>query len=156
MSEANSNSSSETNISDIISNLLSNPESLSKISEIVSKYTSNENGSNSPLETKISEESKDTIDDINANNSNSHNSSPTKQFFNNTDFPFDFSKIASFFGGGNGAQKSQNKEQIALLLAIRPYLSPRRKELIDSFVKFSRLGAFLSTINENGGQNVLQ
>ena len=43
MSEANSNLSSAPNISDILSTLLSSPESISKISEVISKYTSSQN-----------------------------------------------------------------------------------------------------------------
>ena len=156
MSEASTNSSSTQNVSTIISGLLSNPESLSKISEIISKYTSSENGSNSPLDAQNMEDSEEEINDIDKNHSDSHSDNPTEQVFKNGDFPFDFTKIVSLFGSGIDGQKPQNKEQIALLLASRPYLSPRRKELIDSFVKFSRLGAFLTTINENGGQNVLQ
>ena len=156
MSEANSNLSSAPNISDILSTLLSSPESISKISEVISKYTSSQNDSNSPPEAQNSEELEESIDNTEQKRSDSYDDAPTEQVFKSGNFAFDFSKLASLFGSGTDGQKSQNKEQIALLLAIRPYLSPRRKELIDSFVKFSRLGTFLTTINENGGQNVLQ
>ena len=156
MSEANPNSSSAQNVSSIISSLLASPETLSKISDVISKYTSTQNDGNPPPEAQNSEELEELIDNTDEKYSDSYNNAPTEQVFKNGDFPFDFTKIVSLFGSGIDGQKPQNKEQIALLLAIRPYLSPRRKELIDSFVKFSRLGAFLTTINENGGQNVLQ
>lgn len=156
MSEASQNSNPSPEIAGLLSSLLSNPEALSKISGILSKYTSEENSNNPPQSTQNIEDLARTRTESDANGIENPTESPTEQVFKNSENTFDFSKIASLFGGEFYAKKSQNKEQIALLLAIRPYLSPRRKELIDTFIKFSRFGVILNKFNQNGGQNVLQ
>jgi hypothetical protein len=48
-----------------------------------------------------------------------------------------------------------NKQQNDLLRAIRPYLSTRRQEVLDSLIKFERLGAMLKKLTQ-GEQNVSQ
>ena len=156
MSETTPNANNSPDISTLLSSLLSNPETLSKINGILSKYTSSENRDNSPLTPQNNKSSEEIIATIGNNNINSSNEPPTEQVLKSNEIPFDFTKIASLFGEGIDPQKYQNKEQIALLLAIRPYLSPRRRELIDAFIKFNRIGIFLNKFNQNGGQNVLQ
>ena len=155
MSETSQNPNQSVDVTALISNLLSNPESLSKIGSVLSKYISQDNGINSPPSNQNSNILATQDEEDNTNNDNISNNPPTEQVFNNAQFPLDLSKIASLFGGGDNASKAQNKEQIALLSAIRPYLSPRRQELIDHFIKFSNLRVFLNKINTNGGANVL-
>jgi hypothetical protein len=155
MSETNSNTNTSPDVTTLISNLLSNPETLSKISTVLSKYTQQENGDNSPPTNDNSENFADNENKKDTNIANKDINSPTEQIFNNTQIPFDLTKIASLFSGGINPRESQNKEQIALLRAIRPYLSPRRQELIDNFIKFSNLGTLLKNFNINGGTNVL-
>ncbi len=156
MSEITPNSALSPDVATLFSTLLSNLETLSKISGILSKYKSEEIENNSPPDVQNDKETEETVAEVDTNDADLPKESPTEQVFKNNENAFDFSKIASLFGGGIDSKKSQNKEQIALLLAIKPYLSPRRNELIDSFIKITNFSEILKNINQQGDSDVLQ
>lgn len=156
MSESNTNPTPSPDITTLISNLFSSPEALSKINGILSKYSSSENSENSPPNDDLkhtTDKFDESNDDINKEN---ESSSPTEQVYKNAENTFDFSKITSLFGDNFVSLKHFGKEQTNLLCAIRPYLSPRRQELIDSFIKFTQMSEVFKKISQSGGTNVLQ
>ena len=147
MNETGASTGASPDLTGLISSLLSSPESLSKLSGIISKYTNSENGVNSPPSEHLGEFVDDN-DTTNANiNAEPPTSSPTEENSSNAGNRLDLSKIASIFSSNSSGKSQKNKEQTALLLAIRPYLSPRRQELIDSFIKISQLGEILQKFN---------
>jgi hypothetical protein len=156
MSESSQSITSSPDVAAILAGMLSNPEALSKIGGILSKFTAGESGLNPPQNEQVGAESEDVISTPSDYQADISTVSPTEQKAGEGGGALDFSKIASIFGGGFDPKKSQNKEQIALLSAIRPYVSPRRRELIDTFIKFNYLGNFFNKINPDGGSNVLQ
>jgi hypothetical protein len=91
-------------------------------------------------------------DDIPDNN---EHSSPTLSNIDNSDILGKMPMILSLFSSVGGENSMLNKQQNDLLRAIRPYLSTRRQEVLDSLIKFERLGAMLKKLTQ-GEQNVSQ
>lgn len=156
MNENDEKTGSTSSPSELLSAILSNPETISKLSGILSKFASNENSINPPLEDNFL--SNDAI--YNANNSESFNSnstnSPTEESPNNSNSGMDFSKIAPIFSMLKAPPNAKNNRQIALLLAIKPYLSSRRKELIDSFIQITNFSEIFKNFTQKGDSDVLQ
>lgn len=144
-------SASQNQMDELLGVLLSNPSALSKIDEILKKHgiAQNQNdGINSPQNEIFEADSPQSGE----NSPNNQDSSPT--FSNNK------SREPSTTPSGILSLLPKNlpsadPRQTALLLAIKPYLSPKRAELIDGFLKFERLGSLLKNLNL-GGANVLQ
>lgn len=147
MSESSSVQEPSTDLATLLSSLLSSPDSLSKISEIIDKRTNLENRDNSPQNnifstndddiTKAVENSTDVLKDI----------SPTPQNEekeNQSENPLGF---LSFLSSERLSSLSLKQEQINLLLAVRPYLSEHRRELIDGFIKFSKIAGIFKNLS---------
>jgi len=47
---------------------------------------------------------------------------------------------------GGGGKKQECDKRTALLLALKPYMSPRRCEAIDYFIRINKLGDVIKTI----------
>jgi hypothetical protein len=156
MSENSTIDSSSKDISSTLFSFLSSPDAMEKLGGILSKYTNASNGNNSPLYEDFSKQDNTSATQDDSFETNLSEPSTTNENLQNSNFGFDFSKIASVFASISPQKSEKNKEQTALLLAIRPYLSPRRKELIDSFIKINHVGEILSKMNQKGEQNVLQ
>jgi len=120
--------------SSALSTLLSNPDALSKISQIISRHLPAENRDDPPLTNELLIKNSNETQSKTRNDTHYDNSSPTvskeKSEENTADIP-DESK----------SQRPCESDQLALLLAIRPYLSPRRKEMIDGFIRLSKMGS---------------
>lgn len=146
MEEKQEKSGSTFDVSSLIGTLISNPDSLSKMSEILAKATSSMQSGESPPSEEISANS-EADKTINDNfTQNSENSPPT---FQNSDAGEIISKlphILSKLSSVKAEDSIATKQQIALLLAIRPYLSDHRKELIDTFIKMNHLGAIFKNL----------
>lgn len=125
--------------SNLISSLLSNPESLSKINEIIKKHTSSANRDNSPLVNDYNDISSEDTENIGKNGVNNDNNSPTSQNQTSQESNQNPLGIFSFLSSKKLESLTFKDEQITLLLAIRPYLSEHRKELIDSFINFNKI-----------------
>jgi hypothetical protein len=136
----------QVDISSAIGNLLSNPEALSKMSEILSKITSSENGSSSPPDPVNSDNIQESPDEKANITENSEGKSPTFQNFDTGAILSKMPDILSKLSTLKSEDSIATKQQINLLLAIRPYLSPHRKELIDTFVKMNKLGAIFKNL----------
>ena len=147
MSESGTIEGHSQDVSGAFFSFLSNPDAIEKMSEILSKYTSTSESNNSPQSEDFTKEDGASDTQNGENGAISSASSPTNKNSGNSNSSFDFSKIASIFGANSPEKAQKNKEQIALLLAIRPYLSPRRQELIDSFIKINHIGEILNKIN---------
>ena len=147
MSESGIIEGHSQDISGALFSFLSNPDAIGKLSGILSKYTNASDSTNSPQGEDFSKENDTSDTQSNENIAVSSTSSPTNKNSSNLNLGLDFSKIASILGGNSPEKTQKNKEQIALLLAIRPYLSPRRQELIDSFIKINHIGEILNKIS---------
>ena len=156
MNENDEKTGSSTNPTDIISAILSNPETISKLSGILSKFTSSENSTNPPpssaLELNTDTKSPNNSEFIDSN----EDASPTVQTPNNSNSSLDFTKIAPLFSMLKVPPNAKNNQQIALLLAIKPYLSSRRKELIDSFIQITKFSEIFKNFTQKGDSDVLQ
>lgn len=146
MSDTNQNQLLHESPVGMLSSLLSNPEMLSKLNETLSNLSLPRNETNSPLSTDNSTIINNNSSQDSNNSTENETSSTTFQNSINTDFAQKLPEILSLISS-KGLQKSFiSKQQEALLLAIRPYLSERRCELIDGFMKLGRLGEILSKL----------
>ena len=137
----------ESNSTELLSALLSNPDTMSKIGSIISKFTDSANRDNSPPNQEnlnIHENSKENEHQFLQNDSNNPphiNTAP------NLDIVSKLPDLISLLSSQNSQISQQTKQQNTLLLASRPYLSEHRQQLIDSFIKFSRLGEILKKLS---------
>ena len=140
----------------LISGLISNPEALSKISNIISQIEVKENSPLSPTNDEILSNNQENSNHFQEENTESSISSPTFTNFDISNFISKMPNIVSKLSSASSENSIINKQQIALLLAVRPYLSERRKELIDTFIKMNKLGAIFMNFTKEGEKNVLQ
>lgn len=146
MSESTTENRNSMDFSSLVGGIISNPDALSKMTDIISKLGLNASGANSPLEAEKA--NKSTNDEVNSSEKDvlsSTNSSTSNNFEANniiSKMPDILSKISSI----KGENSIIDKKQIALLLAIRPYLSEHRKELIDTFIKMDKIGAVFKNL----------
>lgn len=146
MDEKAEKSPQSFDVSSLIGTLFSNPEALSKIGNIISKIGESENNTNPPQSINYLDNNADN----NENNSNyseqTNTSSPTFQNIEHENIVSKLPDILSKITSSTAENSVENKQQIALLLAIRPYLSEHRKELIDTFIKMNRLGSIFKNL----------
>ena len=105
-------------------------------------------GNNPPLNSEIDENSAN----IDENSAKEREASPTFKKDNIGELSGAIPGILSLLPKN---LPSADPRQTALLLAIKPYLSQKRAELIDGFLKFEQIGSLLKNLNA-GGNNVLQ
>lgn len=90
--------------------------------------------------------------------SNFNNNSSTDSTNNASNNNFDFSnidletimKIKNIMGSLNSKKDDPRSN---LLLSLKPYLKPSRKEKLDQYMKFMNLASMLDTFNTMGGEN---
>ena len=146
MDEKAEKSTQSFDISSLIGTLLSNPETLSKIGNIISKIGDSENSASSPPSANYSSNINNLNNNINTFSEELKDLSPTFQNNENENIVSKLPDILSKITSSNSENSVENKQQIALLLAIRPYLSEHRKELIDIFIKMNRLGSIFKNL----------
>ena len=133
----------EIDLSSLLTSLLSNSDALSKMGDTIAKYT---NGDNSPPNNNNS----DNIENANATNDDisdkSESTFPTFLQSENNPMATKLPELLSLLSSKSSSNNPASKQQIALLLAIKPYLSNRRQELIDSFIKISQFSEILKKI----------
>lgn len=143
--------SGSPDLSTLLSSLISNPEILTKMGSIISNLNNTQNSNNSPLDSN-NQGSNGDFEENNGNNSSTiNNISPTFQDFNLETILSKMPGILSEISSSKDENSLVTKQQITLLLAIRPYLSERRKELIDTFIKMNKLGAIFQKFNAKEG-----
>lgn len=143
MSEGIEEIRSSSDLSTILASALSNPELLSKMGEMLSRATQSTIGNDSPPNKEISENAERHTGNLSNDIANSEEPSPTFQNSINPDITKLLPEILSLLSSQKAEISTENKQQTALLLAIRPYLSERRRELIDSFIRFDRISSAL-------------
>lgn len=143
MAEDRNENTSKQDTGDLLSALLSDPEKITKIKGIIDNFSKTENRVDSPQgeSTKLTN---NVPNDLGAETQEDFwDSPPPQETSANLDLSSKLPDILSLFGGHSSQNSAENKEQIALLLAIRPYLSENRKQLIDTFIKFNRISHIL-------------
>lgn len=97
------------------------------------------------------------------NNSTSYNSSNS---FSGSDFNSDSSKEANLFGNIDMAtvlrikqimenmNNSKNNPRTNLLLSLKPYLKPSRKDKIDQYIQLFSMGELIENLKPTGGEKI--
>lgn len=146
MSNMPEESSGALDVSGLLGSLLSNPEAFSKMSNILSNLTSSTNSINPPQSNDNNGVNEELADNIENNTTNSKEYSPTFQNQDVTNILPKIPEILSKISSAKAEDSVATKQQIALLLAIKPYLSEHRKELIDTFIKMNKFGAIFKNL----------
>ena len=110
-----------------LSSMLGNTDSTDNLKNIISNFTSN-----------------GTNQDNNSNDTDNSNFD-----FSNIDMAT-IMKIKNVMGKMN-SKKNDSKSN--LLLSLKPYLKPSRKEKLDTYMKFMNLSSIMEVFNEVGGEN---
>ncbi len=134
--DENQNTPKTDGLSDILSGVMSNPELMEKISGIMGNISSKEDGA--PTETKPPVSG---ISDVLAN--------PDLM----SKLPEIISVLRPMLSEGTtqSPPKKSDKDnaagrRLALLFALKPYLSPRRCEAIDYIARMSKMGDLMKNI----------
>ena len=146
MSNMPEESSGALDVSGLLGSLLSNPEAFSKMSNIISNLASSANSTNPPQSNDNNGVNEELADNIENNTTNSKEYSPTFQNQDVTDILPKIPEILSKISSVKAEDSIATKQQIALLLAIKPYLSEHRKEIIDTFIKMNKFGAIFKNL----------
>ena len=115
-----------------------------ELSNIMSKITSMMNNSNS----NTYEDSKKTE---NPSNTTSHDSSD-----NNNNFNIDIETMLKVKKAMDKMNSNQNNPRTNLLLSLKPYLKPSRKDKVDQYIKLLNMENMLEVFkpdDTNGGDN---
>ena len=146
MEENNEINSATSPLSASLSTLLSNPEIMEKLSAVLSSLGAggtvappppqdNNNIKNTTNTATSEENSADLSDNIPTNSAGDISALMSK-------IPSVLSLLSENKEGGTMLDHNQK----ALLSALRPYLSEKRRELIDLFIKMDRFGSIFKTI----------
>ena len=134
----------------MLSGLLSNPEVMSKVSGVLSSLSAPEKKAEEPAApTTAPSSSEPEGDDL---------ASKLSSVMENKELMSKLPEVMAAMGpllsggkGGGGGKGSGGKKQecdkrTALLLALKPYMSSRRCEAIDYFIRINKLGDVIKTI----------
>lgn len=134
--------------------MLQDSDSISKIGSIISKYIGEENPNIPPLSAESSPKENDQTSTLESESSDINNSSPTFQNGISPEILSALPRLISLFSSSKSGISTSEKQQINLLLAIKPYLSEHRRELIDSYIKMSQFSEIFKKLIQ-GDKNVL-
>lgn len=146
MSEDNIERGRSGDAASVLSSILSNPDALSKMSEIIAKHTSKENRDNPPQQENITDNSFNSTSDIEENAEIFQKDSTTSQIEKKQEKTSNSLDILSLFSSLGDNKGHGNDRQTALLLAIRPYLSTRRQELLDTMMRMGKISKIFMDI----------
>lgn len=112
--------------------------------------------------TETSDNFKNMFSNFASSNANGVNNSNTANSLNNNCNSFnnfDFSNIdmATIMKIKNIMSKVNSKKddpRSNLLLSLKPYLKPSRKEKLDQYMKFINITSIMESFNEMGGENI--
>ena len=133
----------------MLSGMLSNPEIMSKLSGVISSLTRHDEkaASNEHEDAKAASTTPDIAEKLSSVLENKELMSALP------DVMTALAPMMSSGGGkceGKGDDGSHKKEscdkRTALLLALKPYMSPRRREAIDYIIRINKLGNLIKTI----------
>ena len=140
MSENHEEKQIDTDPKSLLDSLLSNPDAMQKISEIIKSHSKAEIRDGSPLKENMEGFFNSTHSNTESNFDVSEESSPTSQNSHFENFTSKTPEILSLFTSKEGGNSDNLQRQIALLRAIKPYLSEHRQALIDGFIRLEHLG----------------
>lgn len=146
MDNDTSTNNQPSNITEMLGQLLSKPETIEKIGDIVSRYAKNDNGLSSPPSSENAENNNTAPTNAPTSLKEIRDSSPTNSTSENLDFLKILPAFSSLLSPKNPEISAASNQQKALLLAIRPYLSERRRELIDTFITFNKLSEIFKNL----------
>ena len=146
MSEDNIERGRSGDAASVLSSILSNPDALSKMSEIIAKHTNKENRDNSPPSEDIRDEIPDSSSNFEENAGGVQKDSTTSQIEKKQENTSNSRDILSLFSSLGDNKDHSNDKQTALLLAIRPYLSTRRQELLDTMMRMGKISKIFMDI----------
>lgn len=113
-----------------LSNMLGNSDTSDNFKNIMSNFTSKNNS--------------------NGNNSENDNSNNLNNFdFSNIDMDT-IIKIKNIMSKMNS---KKNDPRSNLLLSLKPYLKPSRKEKLDQYIQFMNMTSVMEMFNKTGGEN---
>lgn len=144
-----------------LENMLQNGEIPDNFKNMINNFSYSKNCTNtsSPSNSANSSSSNqnmdfDSIFESIKNSSNysteTKNSSDNSNPFSNIDIPT-IMKMKSIMDKLNS---SPNNPRSNLLLSLKPYLKPSRKEKVDQYIKIFSMTQILDTLNSNGGENI--
>ena len=131
--------------------ILSNPDMLAKMAEAVKKLgvlndSSDDGAKEKSAQAASAPAAENTVQTALGNMGGGAN--PLAALASNPEIISKLPDIISAFGGmgggskggATGGGKKDQDRRTALLLALRPYLSPRRREIVDYLIKMNKLG----------------
>lgn len=89
------------------------------------------------------------INENNSNSSNASDSSNTNPFGN-----IDMNTILKIKQVMDKVNNPKNDPRSNLLLSLKPYLKPSRKEKVDQYIKLMSMGSLMENFKNPGGENV--
>lgn len=98
---------------------------------------------------------KNIISNFTSNNANTDNSGTTGNTDTTNNFDFSNIDMATIMKIKNVMGKMNSKKddpKTNLLLSLKPYLKPSRKEKLDQYMKFMNLSSVLEVFNSMGGE----
>lgn len=124
-------------------------------------YSKNSDNSSSPSNSRNSEFSNSNMDFDSIfesiKNSSSNTSGSTSENNTNNSNPFstiDISTIMKMKSIMDKVNSNSNNPRSNLLLSLKPYLKPSRKEKVDQYIKLFSMTQIFDTLNSNGGENI--
>ena len=147
MSESLSKEQEQPDLADLLSSMLNNPDSMPKISEIIERHIPNQNRDNPPQQDDILTNSTNSITNSSDISSEIKDAFPTEQNNKNQEEHENPLGFLSLFSREKLGSLALKNEQIALLSAIRPYLSDHRKEVVDNFIRLGKLAQIFNNLS---------
>lgn len=89
------------------------------------------------------------VNENNSNSSNASDSSNTNPFSN-----IDMNTILKIKQVMDKMNDTKNDPRSNLLLSLKPYLKPTRKEKVDQYIKLMSMGSLMENFKSPGGENV--
>ena len=89
------------------------------------------------------------VNENNSNSANASNSDNTNPFAN-----IDMNTILKIKQVMDKMNDSKNDPRSNLLLSLKPYLKPTRKEKVDQYIKLMSMGSLMENFKSTGGENV--
>ena len=91
------------------------------------------------------------------NNSQNNNSNFASNNFNNENNSFDFSNIdmatiMKLKNAMDSINSKKNDSRTNLLMSLKPYLKPSKKEKLDQYMKLLNISSVLEVFNTMGGE----
>jgi len=144
-----------------LENMLQNGEIPNDLKNMINNFSNSKNVNNasSPNNSHSSNQNMDfdsIFESIKNSTSNSESSEKTNNSNDNSN-PFSNIDISTIMKMKTIMDKMNNgasNPRSNLLLSLKPYLKPSRKEKVDQYIKIFSMTQIFDTLNSNGGENI--